>query len=116
MTIRYEFVDLLPPVLEDNVLYISIENAVAIHRCFCGCGTKINTPISRRHGWVLSYDGDTVSLSPSIGSRSLPCQSHYWIEQNKVTFLGWYNVNAQSEFADKKKRKKKNKYFSLFKK
>ena len=33
---------------------------------------------------VLTFDGETVSLHPSIGNWGLACRSHYWIEKNKV--------------------------------
>jgi hypothetical protein len=34
--------------------------------------------------WELSYNGASVSLSPSVGNWSFPCQSHYWITRDKV--------------------------------
>ena len=30
------------------------------------------------------FNGKTVSLDPSIGNWSFPCQSHYWIRNNRV--------------------------------
>jgi hypothetical protein len=33
---------------------------------------------------ISSVVGETVSLSPSIGSWSLKCQSHYWIRHDTV--------------------------------
>jgi hypothetical protein len=30
------------------------------------------------------HDGKTVSLDPSIGNWSFPCQSHYWIRNNRI--------------------------------
>jgi hypothetical protein len=41
------------------------------------------TPFSPT-GWQVTFDGKTVSLLPSIGSWSLPCQSHYFITKNRV--------------------------------
>ena len=75
-TIEYEFVDLVPRELKEGTLYISIEFATATHKCFCGCGTEVVTPISPV-GWQVKFDGETVSLSPSVGSWSLKCKSHY---------------------------------------
>jgi Family of unknown function (DUF6527) len=66
-TIEHEFIDLVPRELKDRTLYISIEFASATHKCFCGCGAEVVTPISR-FGWQLIFDGETVSLSPSVGS------------------------------------------------
>lgn len=36
--------------------------------------------------WKLTYDGETVSLHPSIGNWSFNCQSHYWIRHSKVVW------------------------------
>jgi hypothetical protein len=44
---------------------------------------KFSRPLSPS-GWQLTFDGKSVSLYPSIGSWSLPCQSHYFITKNKV--------------------------------
>ena len=85
--IEHEFVDLMPRKLNERTLYISIEFAIATHKCFCGCGSEIVTPISPV-GWQLTFDGETVSLSPSIGSWSLKCKSHYWIRHNMVQWAG----------------------------
>jgi hypothetical protein len=81
--IRPEFVEYVPSLLEEGVVYISIPFATASHRCCCGCGSEVVTPLSPTD-WRLIFDGDTISLDPSIGNWSLPCQSHYWIERNSV--------------------------------
>ena len=83
----FEFVDLMPARREDGKLYISIKYRTAVHNCFCGCGMKVVTPI-RPTGWRLTYDGDAVSLSPSIGNWSFPCRSHYWLRDNKALPAG----------------------------
>lgn len=36
--------------------------------------------------WHLSYDGEFLSLNPSIGNSRLHCRSHYWIRRNKVVW------------------------------
>jgi hypothetical protein len=61
--------------------------ATASHRCFCGCGKKVVTPISPTD-WQLIFDGDTVSLDPSIGNWSYPCRSHYVLHANRVRWAG----------------------------
>lgn len=81
--IDYEFVDFIPREMAENKIYISIEFATANHRCFCGCGAEVVTPISPV-AWALIYDGETVTLNPSIGSWGLSCRSHYWIKRNRV--------------------------------
>lgn len=85
--IRHEFVETMPPQREEGVLYVSIPFSTAVHNCFCGCGTKVVTPI-KPAGWELTYDGDTVSLWPSVGSWGLPCRSHYIIRKDMVTWAG----------------------------
>ena len=85
--IAFEFVDVVPSAREEGKLYVSIKYRTAIHNCFCGCGMKVVTPI-RPTGWRLTYDGDTVSLHPSVGNWSFACQSHYWIRNNRVIPAG----------------------------
>ncbi len=82
-TIKHEFVEFIPDDLEDNTIYISMEYATAIHKCSCGCQNKVVTPLSPRD-WKLTYDGETISLHPSIGNWCFPCRSHYWIRNSKV--------------------------------
>lgn len=85
--IRHEFVEFIPKEREEGVLYVSIPYATAVHNCFCGCGTKVVTPISPV-GWQLTFDGETVSLSPSVGSWSFACRSHYFIRKDAVVWAG----------------------------
>lgn len=81
--IRPRFVEYIPEALDDGVLYVSEEYATAIHKCCCGCGNKVVTPISS-NDWQLIIRGNTVSLRPSIGNGSFACRSHYWITNNRV--------------------------------
>ncbi len=89
---RYEFVEFIPRNLEESVLYISIAYGTANHKCACGCGNEVVTPLSKR-GWSLTYDGDSVSLYPSIGNWNLPCKSHYWITENYVRWSTSWREN-----------------------
>lgn len=81
--IAHEFVEFMPDVLVDGVLYISMNFATASHRCCCGCGCEVVTPFSPTD-WKLVFDGESVSLDPSIGNWSFECQSHYWITRNRI--------------------------------
>ncbi len=108
-TLQHKFVEFIPDVLEDDTLYISIEYCTAVHKCVCGCGSEVVTPISPTD-WELTFNGKTISLSPSIGNWNFECKSHYWIIKNKVKHARkWddkeidYNRTADS--------KKKRKYF-----
>lgn len=82
-TVNFEFVETVPAELKDDTVYVSIRYATAVHRCFCGCGNEVVTPLSPTD-WAVTFDGESISLDPSVGSWSLPCQSHYWIERNRV--------------------------------
>lgn len=82
-SIRPEFVDRIPKVLEDGVFYISQKYRTAAHNCCCGCGTKIVTPFKPGR-WQLEQDGGRISISPSIGNWSSDCQSHYVISSNQI--------------------------------
>ena len=79
----HEFVEYIPEHLKEGTIYISIPFATAVHKCCCGCGREVVTPLSPI-GWKLTFDGETISLDPSIGNWSFPCQSHYWIRQDRV--------------------------------
>ena len=83
MKLRHEFVDYIPTNLDDSVLYVSIRFGIVVHRCACGCGEEVVTPLGPGE-WKLTYDGRTVSLAPSIGNWSFPCRSHYWIDEGSV--------------------------------
>lgn len=78
-----QFVEYIPPELENGVLYISDRFATASHRCACGCGLVVVTPLKPTHWKLINKDG-RVSLKPSIGNWSFPCQSHYWIRNNGI--------------------------------
>jgi hypothetical protein len=84
-TAAHEFIEFIPPLqaMEEGKVYVSIPYATVAHRCMCGCGSEVVTPLSPIH-WQLTFDGKTISLHPSIGSWRLPCQSHYWIRNDKV--------------------------------
>lgn len=78
-----EFVEYIPADAKEGVLYISIPFATATHRCCCGCGNVVVTPLSPTD-WRLTFDGESISLDPSIGNWSFPCRSHYWISESRV--------------------------------
>src|ERR1700739_3308968 len=82
-TVTHEFVEFIPDTLEEGKLYISIAYATVAHKCCCGCGREVVTPLSPTD-WKLIFDGKTISLDPSIGNWSFTCKSHYWIRNNRV--------------------------------
>jgi Family of unknown function (DUF6527) len=100
-----KFVELIPDMLEEGILYISVRYKSACHLCVCGCGTKVVTPLSPT-GWQMTYDGRTVSLHPSIGNWNLACQSHYWITHNQVRWAPrWSPGEIEEGFAHDKQLK-----------
>lgn len=80
---KHLFLNLLPPIVEPDTLYISMEYGTVVHLCACGCGRRVVTPLSPRD-WKLTFDGASVTLSPSIGNWQYPCRSHYWIRNSRV--------------------------------
>lgn len=83
MILAYEFVGAIPNELEERTLYVSMGYATVAHKCCCGCGWEVMTPLGPTD-WKLTYDGESISLSPSIGNWSFECQSHYWIDKSIV--------------------------------
>ncbi len=83
--LKMQFTEYIPDNLQDGTLYISMEYATASHNCACGCGKEVVTPFTPTD-WKLAYDGESVSLSPSIGNWSYPCRAHYFIQQNRIVW------------------------------
>jgi hypothetical protein len=109
MILQHKFIDLVPDILEDGVLYISMEYSSAIHKCPCGCGNEVVTPLSPTD-WELTFDGKNVSLSPSIGNWNFECKSHYWIIKNKVRFAKKWSDRQIAEVR-KEDKSLKTKYY-----
>jgi uncharacterized protein DUF6527 len=108
-SIQHRFVHFIPEALEDGTIYVSIEFATSVHKCFCGCGREVVTPLSPTD-WELRYDGKSVSLYPSVGSWALPCRSHYWIRRDRVI---WARQWSRSEIDEARagERQEKKIYF-----
>lgn len=87
---RHEFVEYIPEKLEEGVIYISVAYGTVAHSCCCGCGMEVSTPLSPTD-WKLTYDGESISLYPSVGNWNFPCKSHYWITNNKIRWAGQWN-------------------------
>ncbi|SMC39793.1 DUF6527 family protein [Cellulophaga tyrosinoxydans] len=90
MIVRHKFVELMPDIIEDGVLYISLDYGTVIHNCACGCGSEVNTPLSPT-GWKMIYNGEVVTLKPSVGNWSYDCKSHYWITDGKIEWAATWN-------------------------
>ena len=87
---KHEFVRYIPNHLVYGVIYVSVEFCTANHLCCCGCGLEVVTPLAPE-SWRLIYNGETVSLHPSIGNWQFPCKSHYWIIDNEIVWVeDWF--------------------------
>ena len=85
--LKIKFCEFIPTEIKEGTLYISMEFATASHKCACGCGQEVVTPFTPTD-WKLTYDGESVSLSPSIGNWSYQCRSHYFIKNSKIVWAG----------------------------
>jgi len=102
--IEHRFVEEVPREREEGVLYISIFYATAVHNCFCGCGSKVVTPLSPV-GWQLLFDGESVSLFPSVGNWSFACRSHYIVRRDMALPSGQM---SERQIAKGRKRDRAN--------
>lgn len=96
-TLEHRFVRNVPRELESSVLYISMEYATAVHSCCCGCGERVVTPFTPTD-WQITFDGESVTLNPSVGNWNQDCRSHYVIEKNQVIECGrWSDARVEAE-------------------
>jgi Family of unknown function (DUF6527) len=104
-TIQHKFVEFIPDVIEEGILYVSIDYCTAIHKCICGCGNEVVTPLSPTD-WEVTFDGKTISLSPSIGNWNFECKSHYWIIKSRIRLARQWSGNEieHNRHADKEKK------------
>lgn len=96
-SIQHHFVQYLPEILEPGTLYISLEYMTASHLCCCGCGEEVVTPFSPIC-WRMTFDGETITLWPSIGNWKLRCRSHYIIDRGRIIVAGpWTDEQIATE-------------------
>lgn len=101
------FVKGIPRELEAGTLYVSMEYGTVIHSCCCGCGHEVVTPLTPTD-WTLTFDGETISLWPSVGNWNLPCRSHYVIKCNRVLEAApWDKAKIDAEMRRDKAAKKR---------
>ena len=90
--LKHKFVDYIPETLDDRTIYVSIEFATVVHKCCCGCGNEVVTPLSSTD-WKLIFNGQSITLHPSIGNWNFECQSHYLIIDNRVKWAPRWTRN-----------------------
>ena len=88
--LEHRFVEHIPDSLEPGILYVSMEYATSAHSCCCGCGEEVVAPFTPTD-WKMTFDGETISLRPSIGNWTLRCRSHYVIDCGMVIEVGSWN-------------------------
>ena len=99
-TLVPEFVEFIPDDLREGIIYVSMTFATAAHKCCCGCGREVVTPLSPAD-WTITYNGEAISLDPSIGNWSFPCKSHYWVRRGRVR---WARPWSEKEVAAGRQR------------
>ncbi|EGR2703827.1 DUF6527 family protein [Vibrio parahaemolyticus] len=101
------FVEFIPELIENGKLYISDEYEIAIHKCCCGCGEEVVTPLSPVD-WQYTMTSNGISLFPSVGNWKYKCQSHYFIRENGVLWAKGMSAAQikkveQQDIADKQR-------------
>lgn len=102
-TVRPVFTETFPETMDQGVLYVSIPYRTCGHLCCCGCGHEVVTPLSPAQ-WSITYDGENVSLAPSIGNWAVPCRSHYWIHQGRVRWSRRFTASEIAQNRDRDRR------------
>ena len=112
MVLAHKFVKAIPNELEERTLYASMDYATVTHKCCCGCGREVVTPLSPTD-WNLTYDGESISLSPSIGNWSFKCGSHYWIEKSTCRWADPWSKEQIEAGRSHARRAKERQYASF---
>ena len=96
-TLEHSFVRHIPRELDPGMLYISMDYATAAHSCCCGCGERVVTPFTPTD-WRMTFDGESISLHPSVGNWNQKCRSHYLIKHSQVLEAGpWSEAQVEAE-------------------
>ena len=100
----------IPEQLEDGMLYVSRRYATAVHKCCCGCGQEVVTPLSAS-AWRVMVGPGGVRVSPSIGNWSYLCRSHYWIWDGNVVWAAQWSRD-EIEAGRTRERAKRERYYA----
>jgi hypothetical protein len=79
-------------LMEENVIYVSKEYSLAMHKCLCGCGeiaaTPINEDVNDTSGWDVTIDSNNkITFKPSILNTNCPNRYHYVITNGIANIL-----------------------------
>ena len=104
-TLEHRFVRNVPRELDSGVLYLSMDYATAVHSCCCGCGDRVVTPFTPTD-WRMTFDGESISLHPSVGNWNQKCRSHYVVQRSRVLEAGpWSDAQVEAERGRDKRAK-----------
>ena len=109
MRLQHQFVEYIPEDIEEGIMYISLLFGTVVHKCACGCGEEVVTPLGPTE-WNFTYNGKAISLYPSIGNWSFDCKSHYWIDEGEVQWARSFTVEEVLEGRRKTKEYRKRYY------
>jgi len=76
-----------------------------MHLCACGCAREVVTPLTPTD-WEITFNGETISLSPSIGNWNFECESHYWIRRGRVRWARWMSREVIERSRERDRRRK----------
>ena len=110
-TLEHLFVQHVPEELEERTLYVCMDYATVVHRCCCGCGGRVVTPLSPTD-WKLTFDGRSVTLTPSVNNSGFECESHYLIVDGRVAWAPRLQPH-QLAAARRRDRQAKDAYYGL---
>ena len=71
MKLQHKFVEFIPEVLEDGILYISLTYCTAIHKCVCGCNNEVVTPFSPTDEFEINPLDEKIGIKWGMDLNSL---------------------------------------------
>lgn len=89
----HRFVEFIPDELDHGVLYVSLPYTTVLHLCACGCGTKVVCVLDPSD-YAITFNGETISLWPSLGNWDFHCRSHYIIRHGRVLWAPQMSESA----------------------
>ena len=104
-----KFVDHLPDILEEGILYISESFNISGHKCCCGCKEDVFLKLGPAKWHLKKNAQQSVSLSPSVGNWNYACQSHYWIRNNNIIEAGSM-TDDEIEFVQNRDKRDRDAY------
>ncbi len=85
----------VPDRVEKTIYVVGATPKWVIFDCPCNKNHRLKVPLMKSVSphWRLTRHGKTVSLSPSLSVADGPCDSHFWLRQNRVEWARWVDEN-----------------------